>query len=161
VRYDEVARGEIDHAIRFTVRRSRKAYWFPARHQAGHGDDPSLPPMGLRVRLKADFDVKPFPKEAQVVLRAAKKYGLIVADHVGASSSGATARGDVAERPMMQPSRKRTARAGHGSDWFISGAPDKRWDDDALHALSRVKGKDFEVVESVDEHGKAILPGKK
>jgi hypothetical protein len=81
VRYDEVVRGRIDHALRFTVRRTRRAYVHPARHFASDATDPALPPMGLRVRLKASFDTRPFPRQARVVLEALKRYGLIVADN--------------------------------------------------------------------------------
>ncbi len=60
-RYKEVARGRIDHALRFTVRRTRRAFVYPARHFASESTDPSLPPMGLRLRLRASFDVRGFP----------------------------------------------------------------------------------------------------
>ena len=113
-RYDEVARGRIDHALRFTVSRTRRAYVYPARHYASSSNDPNLPPMGLRVRLRRDFDVRGFPPQARVVLVALKRYGMLLADN--------------------------------GSDWFISGAPHPRWDNDQLRALRRVKGADFEVV---------------
>nr|MBA2475978.1 hypothetical protein [Actinomycetota bacterium] len=115
-RYDEVARGRIDHALRFTVRRTRRAYVYPARHFASESTDPGLPPMGLRVRLRAGFDTRPFPRQARVVLEALKRYGMIVADN--------------------------------GSDWFASGAPDPRWNNDDLHALGRVTGAEFEVVDA-------------
>jgi hypothetical protein len=115
VRYDEVAvRKEINHALRFTCVRSRRAYVAPATHFASKLDDANLPPMGMRVRLRADFDITGFPPEAQVILRALKRYGMFLADN--------------------------------GSDWFLSGAPDPRWNDDALRTLGRVKGSDFEVV---------------
>jgi hypothetical protein len=80
-RYDEVKRGRIDHALRFTASRTRKAFVWPARHFASNLTDPALPPMGLRVRLKASFDVRPFPPQARVVLSALKRYGMIVADN--------------------------------------------------------------------------------
>ena len=80
-RYDEVARGVIDHALRFTVERTRRQFVYPARHYASSSDDPSLPPMGLRVRLKASVDISGFPKQARVVLQALKTYGMIVADN--------------------------------------------------------------------------------
>ena len=80
-RYDEVARGRIDHALRFTVSRTRRAYVWPARHFASSDTDPSLPPMGLRLRLKASFDVSRFPRQARIVLQALKTYGMIVADN--------------------------------------------------------------------------------
>ena len=80
-RYDEVKRGRIDHALRFTVQRTRGAYVFPARHHASSSDDPSLPPMGLRLRLKASFDVSGFPSQARVVLVALKRYGMLVSDN--------------------------------------------------------------------------------
>jgi hypothetical protein len=115
-RYDEVARGAIRHALRFTVQRTRRAYVYPARHYASDLTDPRLPPMGLRVRLKASFDVSRFPRQARVVLVALKRYGMIVADN--------------------------------GSSWYVTGAPDRRWSNDDLHTLDRVKGSDFEVVDA-------------
>jgi hypothetical protein len=115
VRYDEaVEAGRIAHALRFTVRKTRRAYVPPARHFASPHADEDLPPMGMRVRLKANYDTRRFPKVARVVLEALKRYGMIVADN--------------------------------GGDWFLSGAPDPRWDDEALSSLKRVKGRDFEVV---------------
>ena len=80
-RYDEVRRGVIDHALRFTAARTRRAYLWPARHYASSSTDPALPPMGLRVRLKASFDVRPFPRQAQIVLVALKRYGMLLADN--------------------------------------------------------------------------------
>ena len=80
-RYDEVKRGVIDHALRFTVQRTRRAYVFPARHYASDSNDASLPPMGLRLRLKASFDVSGYPRQAQIVLVALRRYGMIVADN--------------------------------------------------------------------------------
>jgi len=115
-RYEEVARGRIDHALRFTVSRSRRAYVYPARHFASDLTDAALPPMGLRVRLKSSFDVRGFPRQARVVLEALKRYGMLVADN--------------------------------GSSWYISGAPDPGWSNDDLHQLGRVKGSDFEVVDT-------------
>jgi hypothetical protein len=115
-RYDEVARGRIDHALRFTVERTGRAYVYPARHYASSSDDPSLPPMGLRVRLKADVDISRFPKQARVVLQALKTYGMIVADN--------------------------------GSNWYISGAPNPKWNNDDLHSLAQITGADFEVVDT-------------
>jgi hypothetical protein len=80
-RYEEVARGRIDHALRFTVSHTRRAYVWPARHYASDSNDPSLPPMGTRVRLKAGFDTSGFPRQARIVLEALKRYGMIVADN--------------------------------------------------------------------------------
>ena len=80
-RYDEVARGVIDHALRFTAARTRRQYVYPARHYASSSDDPSLPPMGLRVRLKASVDISSFPKQTRVVLQALKTYGMLLADN--------------------------------------------------------------------------------
>src|SRR5436309_15165931 len=71
-RYDEARRGVIDHALRFTVERTRRAYVYPARHYASNLTDPDLPPMGLRVRLKASFDTSRFPPQSRVVLEALK-----------------------------------------------------------------------------------------
>jgi len=116
VRYDEaVERGEIPHALRFTVRRTRRAYVAPARHFASDDASPTLPPMGMRVRLKASFDLSGFPPTAQVILRALRRYGMILADN--------------------------------GSDWYVSGTPDPRWNDDELNELKRLRGADFEVVQ--------------
>lgn len=115
VRYDEVVEQKaIRHALRFTIVRSRHAYVAPATHFASNKYDPNLPPMGMRVRLKPDFDISGFPPNCRVILKALKQYGMIVADN--------------------------------GGDWFLSGAPDPRWNDDELHTLTRVKGVDFEVV---------------
>ena len=119
-RYDEVARGVIDHALRFTAERTRRAYVYPARHYASSSDDPSLPPMGLRVRLKASVDISGFPRQTRIVLQALKTYGMILADN--------------------------------GSNWYISGAPDPRWSNDALHTIGRITGSDFEVVDTTSLH---------
>jgi hypothetical protein len=80
-RYDEVARGRIDHALRFTVSRTRRAYVYPARHYASSATDPSLPPMGLRLRLKASFLTAGYPRQARIVLEALKRYGMMVSDN--------------------------------------------------------------------------------
>jgi hypothetical protein len=115
VRADEVLdKKEIHHALRFTAPQTQQAYVSPARHAASSKTDPNLPPMGLRVRLRAGFDLSGFAPECQVILRAMQKYGMILADN--------------------------------GSAWYVSGASDPRFDDDALHQLGRVKGSDFEVV---------------
>jgi hypothetical protein len=81
VRYDEVAAGEIRHAIRFTAPQTRRAYVWPARHFASDLTGEQYPPMGLRFRLKAGFDVSGFSKEVQVILRALKRYGMMLADN--------------------------------------------------------------------------------
>jgi len=83
VRYDEVASGEITHAIRFTVPRTQKAYVWPARHYASSITDTAYPPMGQRFRLKSSFDTSGYPSQARVVLEALKKYGMIVSDNGG------------------------------------------------------------------------------
>jgi len=80
-RYDEVALGRIDHALRFTASRTRRAYVWPARHFASSLTDPSLPSMGLRLRLKSGYDISAFPTQASVVLQALKEYGMMVADN--------------------------------------------------------------------------------
>jgi hypothetical protein len=80
-RYDEVAGGAIDHALRFTAPETRRAYVYPARHEASSLTGASLPPMGLRVRLKASFPIAGFPPQARVVLEALKRYGMILADN--------------------------------------------------------------------------------
>ena len=115
-RYDEVRRGKIDHALRITVPRTRRAFIYPARHFASDSNDPNLPAMGQRVRLKRSFNVKRYPRQSRVVLRALKRYGAIVADN--------------------------------GSAWYVSGAPHRRWNNDDLRSLERVRGSDFEVVDT-------------
>ena len=80
-RYEDVARGRIDHALRFTVQDTRRAYVWPARHFASDKTDPSLPAMGLRFRLKRSYPIGGFPRQARIVLQALKEYGLIVADN--------------------------------------------------------------------------------
>jgi hypothetical protein len=115
-RYDEVRHGSIDHALRFTVPETRKAFIYPARHFASNSTDPSLPAMGQRFRLKASFDISGLPKQSRIVLTALKRYGMIVADN--------------------------------GSPWFISGAPSPGWNNDDLHSLGRLTGRDFEAVDT-------------
>ena len=80
-RWDEVKRGVIDHALRFTASETRRAFVYPARHYASSSNDPSLPPMGLRVRLKSSVNIATFPPQARVVLRALQRYGMILADN--------------------------------------------------------------------------------
>ena len=112
----DAATGSIDHALRFTVERTRRAYIYPARHFASSSTDPALPPMGLRVRLKAGVDIASLPRQARIVAQAMKTYGLILADN--------------------------------GSNWYVSGAPSPHWSNDELHALGRLSGADFEVVDT-------------
>jgi hypothetical protein len=80
-RADEVRRGSINHALRFTAERTRRQFIAPARHFASGSDDPSLPPMGLRVRLRASFDLRGYPRQARIVLTALKRYGMLLADN--------------------------------------------------------------------------------
>ena len=93
-RYEEVRRGRIDHALRFTVSRSRRAFVYPARHFASSDENPDLPAMGQRLRLKSSVDISRFPRQSRIVLRALQEYGMIVADNgsdwflSGAPSSG-------------------------------------------------------------------------
>lgn len=82
MRYDEaVEEGSIDHALRFTCQRTRRGYVDPARHFASSATDPNLPPMGMRVRLRADFDLSAYPPTVRVILAALKKYGMFLADN--------------------------------------------------------------------------------
>ena len=115
VRYEEVASGEIRHALRFTAPQTRRAYVWPARHYASNLTGTQYPPMGQRFRLKADYDISGFSPSVQVILRALKTYGMMLADN--------------------------------GSSWYISGAPDERWDNDELHELHQLNGADFEAVD--------------
>jgi hypothetical protein len=77
----DASTGAIRHALRFTVARTRKAYVYPARHYASSSTDPSLPPMGLRVRLKSSVDISHLPRQARIVAQAMKTYGMILADN--------------------------------------------------------------------------------
>ena len=117
-RYEEAALGPggIRHALRFTVQRTRRAYVAPATHWASTNTDPSVPPMGMRVRLKAGYRIPAsFSRETRALLTAMQTHGMIVADH--------------------------------GSNWYVSGAPDERWNNDALVGeLRQVTGQQFEVV---------------
>jgi hypothetical protein len=115
-RYDEVAAGVIDHALRFTAPCSAPRYVYPARHEASTCHGANLPPMGLRVRLKASVKISGLPYQARIVAQALKRYGMILADN--------------------------------GSPWYISGAPNPHWSNDALHLLDRLTGRDFEVVDT-------------
>jgi len=80
-RFDEIARGSIDHALRFTMPLTQRAYLWPARHFASNVTSPWAPPMGLRVRIRSDFDLSSFDAQSRVVLTAIKRYGLILADN--------------------------------------------------------------------------------
>ena len=130
VTYDEVASGSIDHAIRFTAPQTQRAYVWPARHFASNSTNPALPPMGMRFRLKQSFDISGYPADVQVILRAFKQYGLILADN--------------------------------GSPWYISGAPDERWDNDMLHGWDDIPGSAFEAVDvsglMIDPDSGAAIP---
>jgi hypothetical protein len=81
LRYDEVKAGNVDHAIRFTAQRTDKRHIWPARHHAGYALDANLPPMGARFRLKASYNISGFRADTQVVLRAMKKHGMMLADN--------------------------------------------------------------------------------
>ena len=117
VRYDEVLKGTINHAIRFTLTSSNvlPAYIAPARHQVNSSGQPDASlPFGGRLRLKQSVDISGYSPHLQVILQAMKKYGLILADI--------------------------------GSNMYISGAPDDRWNNDELQQLGTIKASDFEVI---------------
>jgi len=125
-RYDEVASGAIKHALRFTLQNSRAAFVPPASHWAATTSNASAAPMGLRMRLKASFDISGFSTSNQVILTALKQYGMIMADN--------------------------------GSNMYISGAPDDRWDNDDLHNLGQITAADFEVVQMNPIYTQSNLP---
>jgi hypothetical protein len=116
VRYEEVLKGTIDHAIRFTLSSAnvKPAYISPARHKVNSSGGQYSLPFGAKIRLKNSFDISGYSPRLQVILNAMKKYGLMLADI--------------------------------GSNMYISGAPDKRWDNDELHLLGNIKASAFEVV---------------
>ncbi|MGA8220827.1 MAG: IPT/TIG domain-containing protein [Candidatus Acidiferrales bacterium] len=113
-RYDEVASGAINHALRFTLQNSRPAYVLPATHWAATSSNANAAPMGMRLRLKSSFDISTYSATNQVILKALQQYGLIMADN--------------------------------GSNMYISGDNDARWDNSDLHNLGSVTASDFEVV---------------
>jgi hypothetical protein len=121
-RWDEVAAGEIAHAIRFTAANiwARQGgvpyYLWPARHWSGSSTDSTRPPMGARFRLKASFDISGFDSRTQVILRAFKKYGLVLADG--------------------------------GSNWYFSGVSNTNWPDLVLDELKSIAGGNFEAVDT-------------
>lgn len=122
VRYEEVVeQGVIDHALRFTAEETQRAFIHPATHYASKNTNPNLPPMGLRFRMKAEYDCSGFSREVHVICAALKRYGMLVADN--------------------------------GGNWFVSGAPDERWNDDALADLKEITGNALEVVDT----GEAII----
>jgi hypothetical protein len=82
-RYPEVRAGKITHALRVTVPRSQRGYIHPATHEAGSSSDANLPPMGLRLRLKGSYSLRRFHGQSLVILKALRRYGLIVADNGG------------------------------------------------------------------------------
>ncbi|MDQ3741147.1 MAG: hypothetical protein M3389_09425 [Actinomycetota bacterium] len=115
-RFGEVRRGAIRHALRFTVQRTRRDFVYPARHFASSLRDASLPRMGERLRLKAGVDPRTFPRQSRVIVRALKRYGMLLADN--------------------------------GSSIYVSGAPNPGWSNDDLRSLRRLRGSDFEVVDT-------------
>jgi hypothetical protein len=126
VRYDEVASGAIQHAIRITLQNSRAGFVPPASHWAATSSNANAAPMGMRLRLKASFDISGFSATNQVILKALQQYGAIMADN--------------------------------GSNMFISGAPDSRWDNDDLHNLDQVTAADFDVVQMGTVYTSSNLP---
>ncbi|MEO6990244.1 MAG: hypothetical protein ABI346_09095 [Candidatus Baltobacteraceae bacterium] len=112
--FDQVQSGAMDHALRFTVAKTQRAFVSPARHDASSSTDPNDPPMGLRVRLKASFGLSGFHGESLVILQTLKAYGMMLADN--------------------------------GSDWYIGGTTDSRWNDSDLAQLKTVPASAFEVV---------------
>jgi hypothetical protein len=124
VRYGEVKRGHVRHAIRVTFAETRRAYIHPATHYASDRCDPDLPPMGLRLRLDRQYflhNLHRFPagSESRVIFKALYRYGIINADN-----------------------------GGTGANWFITGASSKRWKDADLDRLKTVPGSAFVVVKS-------------
>ncbi len=115
-RYDEASTGVIRHALRFTASITRRAYVPPATHWASSNTSANVPPMGMRVRLKASYVIPAsFSTESKAILQSMKTYGMLLADN--------------------------------GSNWYVSGAPDPRWNNDKLVSeLGSVKGSSFEVV---------------
>jgi uncharacterized repeat protein (TIGR01451 family) len=138
VRWEEVAAGEINHAIRFTANliwgreNGAPKYLWPARHWSGSSTDSARPPMGARFRLKASFDVSGYSAATQVILRAFKKYGLVLADA--------------------------------GSNWYFQGVSDANWPDAVFSELGGIAGSNFEVVDTSvmqvnPDSAQSVVPG--
>jgi hypothetical protein len=115
-RFDEAQSGTINHALRMTVDSTQNAWIHPASHCAGDSNSAAAPPMGLRLRLNAGYNVSGFTGEAHAIAVALKEYGVIIADN--------------------------------GSNWYISGTSDKRWNDENLDQLKAIPGNQFQVVQS-------------
>lgn len=81
LKYSELASGSIEHALRFTAARTQRSFVWPATHFASSETDKNLPPMGIRLRLRSDFDESSFPQDCQIILRCLKKYGMLLADN--------------------------------------------------------------------------------
>lgn len=135
-RYEEVAGGEIRHALRFTAFNTAEGYIWPARHPVpdltAESQNLSLPPMGARFRLKATFVIPTdAPGEIQIILQVMKIYGIVLTDH--------------------------------GSEWYVTGAPDERWNNEELHWLNEnLRGLEFEAVDTSgmmsDPNSAAVKP---
>jgi hypothetical protein len=115
-RWYEVRRGRIPHALRMTVSRSRDAYVYPARHSASDSDDPALPRMGERLRLKASVDIRRLGPQARIIARAMQEYGLIVADN------GSDWYVSGVPNPGWDNDDLRTLNRLHGSDFEVVDA---------------------------------------
>ena len=111
-----MAAGAITHALRVTFQRTQRGYVNPATHFASSDTSVDRPAMGLRMRLKSNYDLSGFHGQSRVILQALKTYGLLVADN--------------------------------GSNWFITGTADARWDDSDLNQLKAVPGTAFEVLDT-------------
>jgi hypothetical protein len=109
----DASSGAIRHALRFTASRTRRAYVYPARHYASDSSDPTLPPMGLRVRLKAGVDISHLPAQARLVAQAMKTYGLILADN------GSPWYVSGAPSPKWSNDQLHALGALHGSDFEV------------------------------------------
>jgi hypothetical protein len=116
VRYDEVAAGSVDHAVRVTFDETRRAFVHPATHYASSSCARDRPAMGMRLRLRAGYDISGLQGQARVIARALKRYGMLVADN--------------------------------GTNWYITGATDPRWDDGELNGLKSIPGRSFQVLRS-------------
>jgi hypothetical protein len=125
-RYDEVAAGRINHALRFTLQNSTAAFTPPASHWAANSSNANAASMGMRLRLKSSFNTSGFSAANQVILNALKKYGMIMADN--------------------------------GSNMYLSGAPDDRWDNNDLHNLGQITAADFEVIQMTPLYKQNNLP---
>ncbi len=159
-RWDEVKRGRINHALRFTVPETRRDFIYPARHFASDSNDPDLPAMGQRFRLKADYPIGGFPRQARVILKALKRYGMIVADNGSAwyvtgapNGTGTTTRCTRSATCPAGRSRSSTRASCRGPSRDAAATFSSRCSTDEVPGIGSITG------DLCSSHGSAVWAG--